>query len=76
MVRAASACCDFVGNGWNGPSLISMRPAGCAAYTSVATRTLTVVVDVKVRETTFATGCYGNRPYFFMTSSIRSTGSA
>ena len=44
VARAGCACCDSAGNDWNGPSPISMRPAGCAASTSVATRT-------------FASGC-------------------
>ena len=37
--RAACACCGSAASAWNGPSPISMRPAGCAACTSAATPT-------------------------------------
>jgi transposase len=36
---AANGCCGFAGGAWNDPLPISMRPAGCAAYTSAATLT-------------------------------------
>jgi transposase len=36
---AACACCGCAGSAWNGPSRISMRPAGCAACTSAVTST-------------------------------------
>ena len=37
---AASACCDSAARAWNAPLPISTRPAGCAAWSSVGTRTL------------------------------------
>ena len=38
-VRAANDCCGCAANAWNGPSLISLKPVGCAACTSADTRT-------------------------------------
>jgi transposase len=38
-VPAANGCCGCAGNAWNGPSLISLKPAGCAACTFADTRT-------------------------------------
>jgi transposase len=34
-----NGCCGSAGSDWSGPSRISTRPAGCAACTSVGTRT-------------------------------------
>ena len=39
VARAACACCNSGGSAWNARLPISMGPGGCAAFTSVATRT-------------------------------------